>query len=197
LKGDYSVLEVAENVEISIPQLYAWACTPEAQMRFEMIRQLSKLRDELIQLDGVTRARETLINLAVFTSATESAASRESRRKAAMALLPQHNRRAPRSSKAAPTPIPPRTLDSPDSAGTTPPPSSRATPASVPHSSAVQSACEAPAHQSDGDVSLAPVRPAVMSPARSPHSTAPPTADTHRSEGAMPRSQHAAPTTPP
>jgi len=116
LDGTLSVLDVCEHCDVSVPELYAWTQSPDAQMRFEMIRRLAKLRDELIELDTTPQLRQTLFHLAVFSNPEVSTSSRESRRKAAMALLfgPP---RVPRSSGAAPAPRSPN----PDHPETPPP----------------------------------------------------------------------------
>ena len=100
-EANQSLVDIAEHFEIDVLELEAWAASPWAQARFEAIRRLSALRDELIQAQAVPEARQTLFYLATLSNPTERASSRESRRKAAMAIVsPRAAARVPRSSGA-------------------------------------------------------------------------------------------------
>jgi len=102
LDGNMTLAEVCEYAEISLSDLHAWARSDWARERFEMIRQLSKLRDELIQAEAVPRARQVLVHLATIADPSESAASRESRRKAAVELVPGESRARRRAEPTSP-----------------------------------------------------------------------------------------------
>ncbi len=102
LDGNMTLAEVCEYAEISLSDLHAWAQSDWARERFEMIRQLSKLRDELIQAEAVPRARQVLVHLATIADPAESAASRESRRKAAVELVPRDSRARGRAEPTSP-----------------------------------------------------------------------------------------------
>ncbi|MBK7405339.1 MAG: hypothetical protein IPJ41_12075 [Phycisphaerales bacterium] len=81
-----SILDICECAECTLEELDVWAESDWAQRRFEIIRKLSNLRDEIILADAIPQTRQILLQLATLPDPAESATSRESRRKSALAL---------------------------------------------------------------------------------------------------------------
>ena len=89
-----SLLDICDQAGCSLEQLNTWAESEWARSRFALIRKLAAQRDELLLADAVPQARQTLVHLATIADPAESASSRESRRKSALAII-RHDPDAP------------------------------------------------------------------------------------------------------